>query len=77
MKLTKQELETMVAYDQNAAAWAESRNIKGYWKEEIGKFFNLLPSGKLLEVGSGGEEMRKSLLQKDMSILEQIYQKVF
>lgn len=64
MKLTKQEKETMEAYDQNATAWADSRNVKGYWKEEKEKFYTYLPVGKILEVGAGGGRDAREFIEK-------------
>ncbi|MBP9691358.1 class I SAM-dependent methyltransferase [Candidatus Woesebacteria bacterium] len=62
MKLTPQEQETIDAYDQNAAAWAGSRNQKGVWGNEKKKFFEYLPSGKIIEIGSGSGRDAQELI---------------
>jgi ubiquinone/menaquinone biosynthesis C-methylase UbiE len=64
MKLTPQEQETIEAYDENASAWADSRNVKGYWSEEKGKFYHYFPAGKLLEIGSGGGRDANEFIEK-------------
>lgn len=63
MKLSTQEQQTIDAYDQNAAAWADSRNTKGMWLQEKEKFLHYLPTGKILEVGAGGGRDAKELIQ--------------
>ena len=62
MKLTPQEQQTIDAYDQNAVAWAGSRNKKGVWGNEKMKFYKYLPKGKIIEVGSGGGRDAKELI---------------
>lgn len=62
MKLTPQEEQTIEAYNQNASVWAQSRNKKKYWMEEKQKFHRYVPSGKILEVGSGGGRDAKDLI---------------
>lgn len=64
MKLTLQEQVTLDAYEKNAASWSDSRNVKGYWRVELDKFYNYLPSGKLLEVGSGGGRDAQEFIEK-------------
>jgi SAM-dependent methyltransferase len=63
MKLTPEEEKTIQAYDQNASAWAGSRNQKGVWGSEKKKFFSYLPHGKILEIGSGGGRDAKELIE--------------
>ena len=62
MKLAPQEQRTIDAYDQNAVAWAGSRNKKGVWGNEKKKFYKYLPKGKIIEVGSGGGRDAKELI---------------
>lgn len=62
MKLTPKEQQTVDAYDQNAAAWAGSRNKKGVWGNEKNKFFTYLPKGKIIDIGSGGGRDAKELI---------------
>jgi ubiquinone/menaquinone biosynthesis C-methylase UbiE len=63
MKLTPQEEQTIQAYDQNASAWAGSRNQKGVWGDEKKKFFSYLPTGRIIEVGSGGGRDAKEFIE--------------
>ena len=63
MKLTPQEKLTIEAYDQNATTWAQSRNKKGDWAKEKETFKEYLPSGKVLEIGSGGGRDAKDLIE--------------
>lgn len=63
MKLTPQEQKTIDAYDQNAKVWVKSRSGAGVWAEEKRKFRQYLPSGKVLEIGSGGGRDAKELIE--------------
>lgn len=49
--------KTVAYYDRDAERWVKShggREGESYWKEEIRRFNELLPEGKILEIGSGG-----------------------
>ena len=53
---TNREQQTIDYYDKNAQEWASTHNgyaDESYWKAEMAKFHDLLPSGKVLEIGSG------------------------
>lgn len=54
MKLSKLEQTTVNTYNSSASDWAGKHSSSGFWAEEMKRFHNLLPQGKLLEVGSGG-----------------------
>ncbi len=48
--------KTVEYYDREAEKWASAHRgyeEKSYWQDEMTKFRTLLPSGKVLEVGSG------------------------
>lgn len=46
--------ETIKYYDLNANSWHNSHGRDfSFWTSEIQEFTNLLPSGKILEIGSG------------------------
>lgn len=62
MKLTQEEKLTIKAYDDNAKAWADSRNIQGDWAKQKETFKKYLPTGKVLEIGSGGGRDTKDLI---------------
>lgn len=61
MKLTSQEKQTIQAYDDNAAAWATSRNKRDDWLKQKETFKKYLTAGKILEIGSGGGRDAKDL----------------
>ncbi len=69
MKLTPQEQETLDAYEQNAKAWASSRNDPEYWQKEKTLFKEYLPEGKILEVGAGGGRDAKDLISSGYSYI--------
>lgn len=50
------ENQTIKYYDEEAEKWASThggRESSSYWKVEMVKFHELLPTGKILEIGSG------------------------
>ena len=56
MTATDKEKQTVDYYDREAANWASSHKgyeEKSYWEGEMAKFHELLPSGKVLEIGFG------------------------
>lgn len=66
MHLTPEEKATLASYDQHASFWAEKHNTKNFWLEEFKRFQELLPQGKVLEIGSGGG--------RDAAILRSTYE---
>lgn len=50
--LTKKEKATVQYYDKNAKEWAAEHMTKKFWGPT--GFYDLLPSGKIIEIGSGG-----------------------
>lgn len=62
MALTNKENQTREFYNKHAVEWAAER--KGtFWQAEMERFHALLPSGKVLEIGSGGGRDAAHLLQ--------------
>lgn len=61
-QLTPEEQLTKETYDTNAEIWAKNHATVGFWGEEMGLFKELLPSGKVLEIGSGGGRDAKELI---------------
>lgn len=51
--LTPEEGQTLAAYNAHATAWSTVHHDQGWWKSEIERLKQLLPSGKILEIGSG------------------------
>ena len=54
--LTPTETTTIKYYDKNAQTWAEKHglvNPQPFFTPEMNKLFNLIPSGKILEIGTG------------------------
>lgn len=50
------EKQTIEYYNNSAETWANShggKEEKSYWETEMRKFLELLPKGKVLEIGSG------------------------
>lgn len=50
------EENTIEYYDQNAVSWALAHggdSEVSYWQAEMKRFYELLPGGKVLEIGSG------------------------
>lgn len=53
--LTKNEEQTWKYYEKHAKEYTARRNTDvNFWKPEIERFHSLLPTGKILEIGSGG-----------------------
>jgi ubiquinone/menaquinone biosynthesis C-methylase UbiE len=63
MKISKEEEKTTKFYDDNAEEWVSSHSGGRFWGGEIDRFYELLPSGKLLEIGSGGGRDAKDLIK--------------
>lgn len=53
-ELTPVENNTIKFYDSQASEWVSNHSSMRFWGDEIDRFHELLPSGRLLEVGSGG-----------------------
>jgi len=64
MKLTEEEVQTMRTYDTIAPNWASKHSSEKFWSEEMDRFEELLPDGKVLEIGSGGGRDAKELIAK-------------
>lgn len=62
MQLTPEEKITLETYNTTAKQWSENHAVAGFWKEEMRTFRKLLPSGKVLEIGSGGGRDAKELI---------------
>lgn len=52
-KLTRPEEVTKRSYDRLAKEWAVGHNTDDFWGENLQKFHELLPKGKVLEIGCG------------------------
>ena len=52
--LTSEEQLTLQAYNNHAEPWAKDHATPGFWSSQLATFKRYLPSGKILEVGSGG-----------------------
>ena len=51
--LTLKEIKTIKYYDKEAPKWALEHLTNKFWGS-MDKFYNLLPSGKVIEIGCGG-----------------------
>ncbi len=61
-QLSKEEEITIRSYNAGADSWATAYSTPGYWRNELKEFHELLPSGKVLEVGCGGGRDAEDLL---------------
>lgn len=50
-------------YNKTAPEWAGSHNTANFWGEHMVRFHELLPSGKILEIGSGAGRDAKELIE--------------
>ncbi len=60
--LLPEEETTVETYDQIASIWVNNYSPSGFWSAELKKFHELLPTGKILEIGAGGTRDAKELL---------------
>lgn len=63
MYLTPEEKITLETYNKTAKKWFGEHKTAGFWKAEMDIFNKLLPSGNILEIGSGGGRDAKELIQ--------------
>ncbi|MBA3757961.1 class I SAM-dependent methyltransferase [Candidatus Saccharibacteria bacterium] len=61
--LTNEEKITINTYNKLAKQWSCGHMTKGFWSQELELFKNLLPNGRILEVGAGGGRDAKSLIK--------------
>lgn len=61
-RLTPAEQLTLASYDRQAAQWSNAHMTAGMWSAEMADFHEALPSGRLLEIGSGGGRDAKELI---------------
>lgn len=65
-KMKDRQLKTINFYDTHALEWSTAHNgfeETSYWKDEMEIFHNLLPSGKILEIGSGSGKDASALMR--------------
>jgi len=63
-ELLPDEQVTKSTYDALAAQWAgEHSTSSGLWQDEMQRFHELLPSGKIIEIGAGGARDAKELVE--------------
>lgn len=60
-KLTSKERKTKEYYDRTAGEWASEHLTHKFWGS-MDKFYELLPSGKVIEIGCGGGRDAKDYL---------------
>lgn len=59
-------VETVKYYDQEANSWSASHggdNKESWWKDEMTRFNEYLPSGRILEIGSGVGKDAEALIR--------------
>lgn len=74
-KLTKEEVKTQRTYDRLAKKWSSTHSTKSFWGEEMKRFHAFLPSGKVLEIGSGAGRDAKELISYGYDYLGTDYSK--
>lgn len=62
-KLTLEERLTVNTYDRQAENWSSGHGSANFWGEEMTRFKELLPSGRILEIGAGGGRDAKELIE--------------
>lgn len=65
MTKTDREKQTVSYYNKKAEAWTTAHGGNeevSYWQSEMEKFHELLPSGKVLEIGSGAGKDASALI---------------
>lgn len=62
-ELLPDELMTIDAYDKTAQAWISKHDGSDFWEAELSRFYELLPAGKILEVGAGGGRDARPLIE--------------
>ena len=60
-KLTEAELRTVRSYDAMAASFDSSHKDKAFWLIDMRRFYELLPEGKVLEIGTGSGRDARTL----------------
>jgi SAM-dependent methyltransferase len=61
-QLTEDEKATKSSYDGHAKDWAKYFDDAGGWPKQLAKFKELLPKGKVLEIGAGTGRDAKDLI---------------
>lgn len=54
MSFSNEELETIRTYDNVADEWSDQHHTSGFWANELARFHELLPSGRVIDIGAGG-----------------------
>ncbi len=62
LPLLPEEELTLGYYDRAAHQWSAEHGEPGYWELEMDLFHQLLPQGRILEIGSGGGRDAKELI---------------
>lgn len=68
-ELTPEEKLTIATYDRQAENWSSSHSTANFWGEEMAHFTELLPSGRVLEIGAGGGRDAKELIEAGFDYL--------
>jgi SAM-dependent methyltransferase len=68
-ELTSEEKTTIATYDKQAESWSTNHSITSFWGDEMARFNELLPIGKLLEIGAGGGRDAKELIERGYDYL--------
>lgn len=64
MQLSTEEKQTLDSYNKFAQEWSSSHLTFDLWSDEFKTFSQLLPKGKILEIGCGGGRDARMLAKK-------------
>jgi SAM-dependent methyltransferase len=62
-ELLPDEQVTKSTYDALATQWAGEHSTQGFWLDEMRRYHEQLPGGKILEIGAGGARDAKELVK--------------
>jgi SAM-dependent methyltransferase len=62
-ELLPEEQVTVDTYNAVADIWNEEQDNRGFWDNEMQRFHQLLPAGKVLEICSGGVRDAKAMIE--------------
>lgn len=62
-ELTPEEKTTIATYDKQAESWSTNHSTISFWGDEMARFNELLPNGRILEIGAGGGRDAKELIE--------------
>lgn len=68
-ELTPEERLTIATYNKQAESWSSNHASAGFWGEEMARLKELLPSGRILEIGASGSRDANELIEAGYTYL--------